>query len=145
MTAVTVKTDSGYRTIAQGSKHTWYADEPIEDGGTDTAPPPMEQLLGALGSCMVITVQMYANRKAWPLDSVEVHLEIERYNTADYPAYRGDAKFVSEIREKVLVHGDRLTEQQRERLLEISTKCPVRRILENPTFFVHGAPAISDH
>lgn len=140
MTAVTVQTGTGYRTIAQTRDLTWHADEPIEDGGTNSAPTPMEQLLGSLGSCIVITVQMYANRKNWPLEKVEARLEIERFNTADYPAYQGDAKFVSEIREEVMLHGDKLTDEQRERLMEIATKCPVRRVLENPTFFVHGTP-----
>ncbi len=142
MAAVNVWTDEGLRTIAKARNHTWNADEPVEDGGTDSGPTPMEMMLGALGSCIVITVHLYANRKKWPLEKVEVNLEIQRFNAADYPAYQGDAQFVHEIREKVVLHGDQLDADQRERLMDIATKCPVRRVLTNPTFFVepHVSP-----
>lgn len=138
MTAVTVTLDAGYRAVAKTRDHEWYADETIEGGGTDTAPTPPEELLGALGSCMLITMQMYANRKGWPLEKAEVKLEMERFGASDYPAYKGDASFVHEIREDIVLHGSQLTDEQRERLLEISTKCPVRRVLANPTFFVES-------
>jgi uncharacterized OsmC-like protein len=36
----------------------------------------------------------------------------------------------------VVIHGAALTDEQRTRLLEIAGKCPVRRVLANPTFFV---------
>jgi putative redox protein len=136
MAAVTVWTDKGLSAVATTRSHTWYADEPLEDGGTDSAPTPTEMMLGALGSCIVITIHLYANRKRWPLEKVEVHLEIERFNAGDYPAYRGDAQFIHEIREKVVLHGSQLDDDQRARLLEIGKKCPVRRVLANPTFFV---------
>lgn len=136
MAAVTVSTDEGLRAVARSRNHTWYADEPVEDGGANSAETPMEMMLGALGSCVVITVHLYANRKKWPLEKIEVNLEIQRFSAGDYPAYQGDAQFVHEIREKVVLHGDQLTPEQRERLMDVATKCPVRRVLANPTFFV---------
>lgn len=145
MTAVTVTLDSGYRAVAKTRSHEWFADETLEGGGTDTAPTPPEELLGALGSCILITMQMYANRKGWPLEKAEVRLDMERYNGGDYPAYKGEAPFVHEIQEEIVLHGSQLTDEQRTRLLEISTKCPVRRVLSNPVFFVasHSEGAVS--
>jgi putative redox protein len=141
MTAVSVWTDEGLRTMAKARHHVWYADEPADDGGTDSAPSPTEMLLGSLGSCMVITVELYAHRKNWPLEKVEINLELQRYNAADYPAYKGgDAQFVHEIREQVIIHGSQLSDEQRKRLLEIAGKCPVRRVLINPVFFVEFQP-----
>lgn len=140
MTTVKVWTDEGYRTIASARQHRWLADEPIEDGGTDSGPTAVELLLGALGSCMVITTEIYARRKEWPLERVEVELEMERFKGADYPAYKGEAQFIHEIREKITLHGDMLTDEQRVRLLEISGKCPVRRVLTHPVFFTDLKP-----
>jgi putative redox protein len=125
----------GYRAEIINRNHITHADEPLTDGGTDTAPTPMEMMLGALGACMAITTQMYARRKGWPLDKVEIALDIERFTADNYPAYQGDAQFVHEIRNQISFHGA-LTVDQRERLFEIAGKCPVHRVLANPTFFV---------
>lgn len=140
MTAVTVTSDPGLRTTIESENYTWYADELIENGGMGTAADPVEQMLGAVGSCMAITVLLYAKRKEWPLEKIEIQLHMERFNSAEYPAYKGDAQFIHEIREHITLYGDKLTDEQRTRLLEISTKCPVRRVLTSPTFFVssHG-------
>jgi putative redox protein len=135
MSAVTVKLDSGLKTVIQTRSHTWYADETVESGGTDTAPDPMEEMLGALGSCVAITIKGYANRKNWPLDTVDVSLSIKRFKASEYPGYEGDAQFVHEVREKIVLHGP-LDETQHARLMEIATKCPVRRVLTTPVFFI---------
>jgi putative redox protein len=140
MAALTVTIDKGLKTTVESEHYTWHADELVENGGTGVAADPVEQLLGSVGSCMAITVQLYAQRKQWPLEKIEIQLHLERFKADQYPAYKGDAQFVTEIREHITLFGDQLTEEQRTRLLEISTKCPVRRVLMNPTFFVesHG-------
>jgi putative redox protein len=125
----------GYRTEIISRTHVTHADEPLSDGGTDTALTPMEMMLGALGACMAITTQMYARRKGWPLTGVEIALDVERFVASNYPAYQGDAQFIHEIRNAIQFHGV-LTTEQRERLFEIAGKCPVHRVLANPTFFV---------
>jgi putative redox protein len=140
MTIVNVMTDTGLRAVARSRNHVWDADETIEGGGTDTGPTPPEALLGALGSCMVITAQMYAMRKGWPVEKIEINLELERYNAAEYAGYEGSAQYVHEISEQIIIHGEQLTDEQRVRLLEITGKCPVRRVLANPVFFVDFPP-----
>ncbi len=142
MTALTVTLDEGLRTTVETEHYTWHADELVENGGTGEAADPVEQMLGSVGSCMAITVKLYALRKQWPLEKIEIQLHMERFNGAEYPAYKGEAQFIHEIREHITLYGDKLTDEQRTRLLEISTKCPVRRVLTNPTFFVssHSEP-----
>ena len=121
--------------------HQWHADEPIEDGGTDTAPTPGELMLGALGSCMAITCKLYAERKGWDLQRVEVKLDYERFRGRDYPAHDGVELFVHEVREALVFHGD-LDEKQLARLRDIASKCPVHRVLAFPTYFVDMLPVI---
>lgn len=125
-----------YITDASARVHTWHADAGEGAGGQDTAPNPEEMLLGALGSCITQTLHMYANRKGWPLERVEVDLAFEKLKAADVPEYTGDAKFVHYIRHRIRIYGD-LDEKQRERLMEISERCPVRRILNGPTSVVN--------
>lgn len=134
MAPITVQTEQGYRTAIRIREHTVMADELIQDGGTDTAPTPMEILLGTVGACVAVTTQAYAQRKGWPLEGVSVELEMDRIKREDYPAYIGEASYVHEIREKIEFEGP-LTEEQRARLLTIAGKCPVHLTLEQPVFF----------
>ena len=125
----------GLQTTIHSGNHTYHADEPIEDGGTDTAPTPTQMMMGALGSCIAITMRLYAQRKGWALEGVEVDLDFERFKGKDYPAYNGDERYVHEIVKKITLYGD-LTEEQHARILEIGSICPVHRLITTPSFFV---------
>ncbi|MCY4023375.1 MAG: OsmC family protein [Anaerolineaceae bacterium] len=125
----------GLRTTVVADAHVYHVDEPLDAGGSDTAADPVKQLLGALGSCMAITARLYAQRKGWPLEGVEITLDIERRRGADYPGYGGDSSFVHEVSQQITLQGP-LDESQRRRILEIAGRCPVHRIVESPAFFV---------
>ncbi|MFN8375636.1 MAG: OsmC family protein [Anaerolineae bacterium] len=133
MAKTSVRLEQGYRAQAQSRHHQWVIDEPTSEGGTDTAPTPSETVMGALGACVAITIKMYAQRKGWKLERVEVDLENKRLKKEDYPAYTGDAPFVHEVTKRIALIGD-LDDEQRERLLEIGTKCPVGRLITEPAF-----------
>lgn len=139
MGATVIRLGEGLRTTVRADGHVFHADEPLDAGGSDTAANPEQLLLGALGSCMAITARLYAQRKGWPLEGVEIRLTVERRRGRDYPGYTGDATFVHEIREHVVLQGP-LDEAQRQRILEIAGRCPVHRIVENPAFFVAAPP-----
>ena len=135
MTPIVVHSEQGYRTAINIRQHTVIADELVQDGGTDTGPTPMEILLGTVGACVAVTTRAYAQRKNWPLEGVTVELSTERHRREDYPAYTGEAAFVNEIHERIQFDGS-LTDDQRARLMTVSSKCPVHLTLENPVFFV---------
>lgn len=126
---------NGYQTEIIAGKHQWVADEPESAGGADTGPTPMQMLVGGLGACMAITVRLYAERKKWPLEGVDISIDLERFAGQDYAAYDGDSLFVHEVRNSITFHGP-LDDAQHAKLLEIVNKCPVHRVLENPVFFV---------
>jgi putative redox protein len=134
MPASKARLTDGYQVQITSRHHTYFADEPISDGGTDTMVSPTEMLMGALGACIALTCKMYAQRKGWNVTAVEVDLDFTRFNSKDYPDYEGEAQFVHEIRESIRFEGD-LDDEQRERLLDIASKCPVSRVIELPSFF----------
>ncbi|MCW3465532.1 OsmC family protein [Chitinophaga nivalis] len=103
--------------------HRWLADEPVTAGGEDTGPQPGELLLSSLGACTAITLKMYAARKKWPLEGVNITL---RYNKAAKPD-----PDTTVIESNIELTGD-LDETQRARLMEIALSCPVHKTLTHP-------------
>ena len=65
-----------YRTEINVGGHALIADEPPALGGGGVGPAPYDLLLASLGACTAITLRMYADRKGWPLESVEVGLRL---------------------------------------------------------------------
>ena len=115
------------QTISAGP-HLFRGDEPVDAGGSDTGPNPYELLLAALGSCASITVRMYADRKQWPLEGVHIELSYGAPHADDSAACDTETRMITGIEMEVSFVGD-LSEQQRQRLLEIANRCPVHRTL----------------
>jgi putative redox protein len=113
--------------ISVGS-HVLRADEPSDYGGNDVGPNPYELLLAALGACTSMTVQMYAERKQWPLEGVQVNLSYARVHAEDCAECETKVGMIDRIELGISFIGDLSDEQQR-RLLEIADKCPVHRTL----------------
>lgn len=121
---------SGYRTELEAGEHTLIADEPESVGGTNEGPGPYSYLAAALGSCTTMTLRMYADRKQWPLDGVVVKVSHDRIHAKDCEACETQEGRVDRLERVITLEGD-LDEDQRKRLLEIATKCPVHRTLES--------------
>jgi len=117
--------------VRYGSGHIFITDEPGESGGEDLGPDPYTLLLGALGSCISMTVTLYARRKNWPLEQVTVRLRQNRIHAKDCQECAQTSEgYVHRIERAVTFTGD-LTDEQRERLREISHKCPVSKTLSS--------------
>jgi putative redox protein len=115
--------------VSYGDNHTFTTDEPVEAGGDDAGPDPYTLLLAALGSCISMTVTLYARRKGWPLKRVIVRLRQNRIHAADCTECAKNAEgYVHHIQRKVSFEGN-LTEEQQTRLQEIAHKCPVHKTL----------------
>lgn len=122
---------TGFEHDVQVREHHLTADEPADTGGEDRGPSPQELLAASLASCTAITMEMYAERKGWSCEGLEVDCEYA-------PAERGSpTRFNIVLR--LPAH---LSDEQAERLAIIAAKCPVHRTLEGEVAFdervVHG-------
>jgi putative redox protein len=119
--SVHARCERQYQVATSVRSHQVAADEPASNGGTDTAPTPLELLTAGLASCTAITLRMYAARKGWELGEVKV----------DCRAFVAGAGYRFE---RVIRAGAPLDEAQRARLAEIAEKTPVTKIVKG------GAP-----
>jgi putative redox protein len=110
-----------YHVDIQAGQHPLYADEPVDHGGADSGPTPFGLLLSGLGACTAITLRMYADRKDWPLEGLNVQLT--------YRVQDGATRWIDRA---ITLRGP-LDDDQRARLAEIAEKTPVTKAVRAGT------------
>lgn len=97
------------------------ADEPISSGGKDIGPDPYTLLLASLASCTLSTLRMYIDRKKWDIPELRVSLNLIQ---------KDKEPGLTRISRELTISSE-ISEEQREKLITISKKCPVSKLLEN--------------
>jgi putative redox protein len=110
-----------YKTILSSATNSIIADEPTSNGGTDLGFSPSELLASALGTCTCVTLRMYADRKKWDLQKIEVSVNFSR----------DSEKNISNIGREINLIGN-LKEEEKQRLLQIANQCFIHKTLSNP-------------
>lgn len=124
--------EDGFSTTMKVGSHSMTADEPIDFGGNDFGPSPYELVSAGLSACTAMTVQMYAKRKDWALDNIEVHTSYGKDHATDCEDCEADSAKIDTFNREIKLTGD-LDEKQKKRMLEIADKCPVHRTLHSET------------
>jgi putative redox protein len=119
-TVVVDETKAGmFQVKVTAGSSTFLVDEPAAAGGLDSGPNPYDLLSAALGSCSLMTMRLYADRKNWPLERIRVKVTHHRDGLA------GRDRFLRETQ----LFGP-LDEAQRARIIAISKRCPVHLTIE---------------
>ena len=71
-TEIVVTLPGGRRVDAQVGNHLVRTDQPVENGGEDTAPSPYQLFLAALGTCAGIFVQGFCAKRELPTDGIRI-------------------------------------------------------------------------
>lgn len=111
-------------------EHEMVGDEPPSVGGGGLGPNPFDLMTAALAECTVMTVRWFAAQQGWPVERVEATVDHAK------KVLVGARVPVDVFDKTVFIHGPRLTDEQRARLLQVAASCPIQRVLE-------GAPVIS--
>jgi putative redox protein len=107
-----------YRAELRAGRHQFVADEPRDGGGADAGPSPFGLLLSGLAACTAITLRMYADRKGWTVETIEVDV---RYDVDD----DGNGSVARTITASTT------TSEQRDRLADIAERTPVTLAIRN--------------
>ena len=110
-----------YKTVLQSDTNTLLADEPVSVGGSDLGFSPDELLASSLAACTAITLRMYADRKKYPLEQIEVTVSVE-----------WDKVNNKTVMHKTLHFSGNLQTEEIQRLRDIADKCPTHKALLNP-------------
>lgn len=105
-----------YQTIVKSGAHQLLVDEPEEVGGANAGMDPQGLLLASLGSCTVITLRMYLDRKMWPVEEITVNLELYKTETGT-------------LIKRLLSFKGEVSTTQKDRLIQIANACPIHKIL----------------
>ena len=128
-TEVVVSSCEGLRQEVWAGEHSLAVDEPAALGGTNAGPTPYELILAALGACTSMTVRLYADRKGWPLEHVEVRLQHSRIHAKDCAECEEREGYLDHVEKQIVVDGP-LSGEQVTRLGEIAERCPVNLTLQ---------------
>lgn len=96
------------------------ADEPVSSGGQDKGFSPFELLGSSLAACTSATLRMYADRKSWDLQEVNLEIEVNQNENRTQTA----------ISRKIELIGN-LNDEQKARLIAVANACPVHKLLTN--------------
>ncbi|WP_156308605.1 OsmC family protein [Sphingobacterium endophyticum] len=115
--------DKSYTTTISYEDLNILADEPIDLGGDNKGLAPTQLLLSSVGACKAITMRMYANRKQWKVDKIDIKVSSE--------IQKSELQQTTYIKCNIFIDGE-LDEDQKRRLYAIGEKCPVHKMLMNP-------------
>ncbi|QNQ10775.1 OsmC family protein [Sphingomonas alpina] len=107
-----------YAVAIDAGDHRLTADEPVKLGGQGKGPAPLDLLLSALGACTAATLKIYAERKTWPLEGIDVALTFIRNDQGD------------RIERRLHVKGP-LDVAQRAKLADVAERTPVTLVIRN--------------
>ena len=123
-----------YQNLVQTGVHRMFADEPVSVGGLDTGPSPYDYLAIALGACTSMTLRIYAEFKKIPLGHISVDVSHDKIHAADCEVCtdeeRASKRKIDLFRRVIHVEGE-LSDEIREKVLEIADRCPVHLTLES--------------
>lgn len=111
-----------YLTQLSCGDHRVFADVALEKGGQGSSFRPHDLLEAAFASCLQITMRMYANEHEIALGDSHIVVELVRSDDT--------TTFVYEV-----VFDRRCSNDDRERILDVLSRCPVKKTLSKTIAF----------
>ncbi len=105
--------------------HTIKTDQPLDNGGNDTAPAPFDLFLASIGTCAGIYVKSFCDRRNIPTDNIRIFQNIVYSNETHLPIdVTIDIKLPADFPEKY-----------KSAVISSAELCAVKRSIANPPAF----------
>ena len=126
------ETPNQYTQVIHAGSHVLHADIPVADGGQDLGPSPHDLFDAALVACKTLTANVYAKLHKMPLERVEAHVERDATQ---------ERQGVYVLRLRLAFHGP-LTDEQRHKLHDVVTRCPIHKLMTTVDVQIETAPLV---
>ena len=100
-------------------------DQPVSQGGNNTAPAPFELFLASLGTCAGIFVKSFCLQRNLSTDDMKIIQEVERGS---------EKRLLGKIKLEIQVPPD-FPEQYKPALINTANLCSVKKVIQNPPDF----------
>jgi putative redox protein len=105
--------------------HTIKTDQPLDNGGGDTAPAPFDLFMASIGTCAGIYVKSFCDRRNIPTDNIRIYQEVVYNNETHLPVnVTIDIKLPADFPEKY-----------KAAVISSAELCAVKRSIFNPPAF----------
>lgn len=126
------KLEKGFLSNVKIRNFNFISDEPIELGGTNEGPNPVEYVLGAFAACQEIVIKAYAT--VLDIDIKAVHVEVEgNLDLHGFLNLSNERAGFTSVSFKTTIETNETNEKKLNALEKFSVeRCPVHDIISNP-------------
>jgi len=124
--------DGGKVVTAHSHGHIIRTDQPLDNGGGDTAPSPFELFMASLGTCAGIYVKSFCDNRQIPAENIKIIQTTEYNKETGLPTLvKIDIKLPPDFPEKYKAS-----------ILHVAGLCKVKKSIVNPPVFEITATSI---
>lgn len=124
--------DGGKVITAHLNGHTIRTDQPIQSGGTNTAPAPYDLFLASIGTCAGIYVKSFCDQRGISTEGMKIVQSMEIDPERRLPAvFRLDIKVPADFPEKY-----------KDAMINVASLCAVKKTINNAPHFEIGASVV---
>ncbi len=117
--------DGGKVVTAHSNGHIIRTDQPVENGGGNTAPAPFELFLASIGTCAGIYVKSFCDNRKIPTDNIRIIQKNEFSKETGLPV---------NITLDIQLPPD-FPEKYRESVISVAELCKVKKSIAHPPVF----------
>ncbi len=117
--------ENGKVVVAHYNGHIIRTDQPLDNGGGNTAPAPFDLYLASIGTCAGIYVKSFCDRRNIPVNGIKINQSVE---------FDMEKHIPSAIRINIQLPAD-FPEKYREAVINSADLCAVKRSIYYPPKF----------
>lgn len=123
--SIEARSDDKYKVEVTSGNRTFYVDQPVFVGGTDTGANPMEYLFSSLAGCIATTSRIIANQRKLNLKGMDIKIEGALDLDIIYGKSRDGRPGVNSINVSLVLDSEMSEIERKSFYQELQLRCPI--------------------